>query len=403
MKSRSEYDPLAPTQKKKRETYSVKDTNSCATDCGSANIDTPARLDDGTGDSPSSKAAGVDKLFGVVRRLRDLVNRGDRVVLATLALLAVLAALAPAQAIESLQFTVHGLWGIAGFLLLSVLFAAYARASAADQLTARVFAAGGVGVVVVAAAAFGVLSPFCSCGVIPIVAALLAAGAPLAAVIAFWISSPLMDPEMFILTAGRLGTEFAAARLIAAFSVALLAGYATWALQQRGLFQNPLKKEYIGKVKSVNAPDKLRWAFWRDSGRCALFGRQFRQTGLFLTKWLTLAFVLESLMVAYVPAESIGALLGTGSWYSVPLAVLLGVPAYINGYAAIPTVGGLMELGMSEGAALAFMTAGGVTSVPAALAVFALVHRRVFVWYLALALVGSTLAGFGYTVFSVLL
>jgi uncharacterized membrane protein YraQ (UPF0718 family) len=101
----------------------------------------------------------------------------DRAVLSTLAVFAVLAVhRVPDQAQESLRFTLQSLWGIAGFLLVSISFAAYARASAADQLTAKVFAAGGTVVVVVAASAFGVLSPFCSCGVVPIVAALLAGG-----------------------------------------------------------------------------------------------------------------------------------------------------------------------------------------------------------------------------------
>lgn len=320
----------------------------------------------------------------------------DRVMLGTLAIFAVLAILVPDQALESLWFTLQSLWAIAGFLLVSVLFAAYARASAADQLTAKVFAAGGVAAVVASASAFGVLSPFCSCGVIPIVAALLAGGAPLSAVMAFWMASPLMDPEMFLLTAGELGTSFAVARLVAAFGMGLLAGYATWALQKRGLLENPLKGYSSCKTASVKEPDALVWAFWREPERRTMFIRQFKETGLFLSKWLALAFVLESLMVSYVPAETVGSLLGSGSWLSIPLAVLVGVPTYLNGYAAIPTVGGLMELGMSHGAALAFMTAGGVTSIPAAMAVFALVHKRVFGWYLALALVGSAAAGLSY-------
>lgn len=254
-----------------------------------------------------------------------------------------------------------------------------------------------------AAATFGVLAPFCSCGVIPVVAALLAAGAPLSAVMAFWASSPLMDPEMFLLTAGSLGMDFALARLGAAFGIALLAGYATWAVQRRGLFDSPLKQAYSGGAKSVSDPEELRWSFWREPARRALFAKQFERTGLFLLKWLALAFVLESLMIAYLPAEAVGSLLTASTPYSVPLAVLAGVPAYLNGYAAIPTVGGMMELGMSGGAALAFVTAGGMTSVPAALAVYALVRGRVFVWYLALALVGSVLAGFAYEVSSRLL
>ena len=336
------------------------------------------------------------KFFGKVPVL------SDRVMLATLTVFVALLVLVPTQVAVSLWFTLQSLWGIAGFLLISVSFAAYARASAADQLTAKVFAAGGTVVVVTAASVFGVLSPFCSCGVVPIVAALLAGGAPLAAVMAFWISSPLMDPEMFLLTAGDLGMDFALARLVAAFGMGLLAGYATWALQRRGLLNNPLKRECIGKVKSVDSPDEVVWAFWREPDRRAMFGREFKQTGFFLAKWLTLAFVLESLMVAYVPAKVVGSVLGAESWISVPLAVAVGVPTYLNGYAAIPTVGGLMDLGMSEGAALAFMTAGGVTSIPAAMAVFALVKRRVFGWYLALALVGSALTGFGYVAFTAL-
>lgn len=326
----------------------------------------------------SAESASSSSLFA---RLRE----ADRIFVAILAVFVVLLLIAPGQASESLRFALQGLWGISGFLLVSVLFAAYARASAADQLTAKVFAAGGVGVTVVAAATFGVLASFCSCGVILVVAALLAAGAPLSAVMAFWASSPLMDPEMFLLTAGSLGTEFAIARLGAAFGVVLLAGYTTWALQRRGLFESALKKVYAGRVKSVDNPGELRWSFWRKPVRRALFAKQFERTELFLLNWLALAFALESLMIAYLPAEAVGSLLGANTPYSVPLAVLTGVPAYLNGYAAIPTVGGLMELGMSGGAALA---------------VYALVRGRVFVWYLTLALAGSMLAGFAYAALS---
>ena len=62
---------------------------------------------------------------------------------------------------------------------------------------------------IIAAAAFGALSPFCSCGVIPLIAALLTMGVPLAAVMAFWLASPVIDPSMFALTSGVLGSDFA--------------------------------------------------------------------------------------------------------------------------------------------------------------------------------------------------
>jgi len=69
------------------------------------------------------------------------------------------------------------------------------------------------------------------------------------------------------------------------------------------------------------------------------------------------------------------------------------MPSYLNGYAAIPLVSGLLDLGMSQGAALAFMTAGAVSSIPAAIAVFALVRHRVFALYLALGVAGALLSG----------
>lgn len=75
------------------------------------------------------------------------------------------------------------------------------------------------------------------------------------------------------------------------------------------------------------------------------------------------------------------------------LGALVGAPAYLNGYAAVPLVQGLLEQGMSQGAAMSFMMAGGVSCIPAAVAVWALVKTRVFLTYIALGIVGSLIAG----------
>ncbi len=113
----------------------------------------------------------------------------------------------------------------------------------------------------------------------------------------------------------------------------------------------------------------------------------------FFAKWLLLAFALESLMVTWSPPEWIAAALGGAAWKAIPLAVAVGVPGYLNGFAAIPLVGELMNMGMTPGAAIAFLTAGAVTSIPAAVAVFALVKHPVFLWYVAVAIAGSLASG----------
>ena len=318
-----------------------------------------------------------------------------RVGLATAAILAVVTLLDPAQGADSLGFTAKALLETTPYLLLSIGAAAYAGATGADGLIARAFTGAPV-VMILVAAAFGGLSPFCSCGVIPLIAALLAMGVPLSAVMAFWLASPVIDPSMFALTVGVLGMEFAIAKTLAAIGLGMAGGYITLALTRAGAFADPLR-EGVGNgdcgASSVRNPKPPVWAFWQDEDRRAKFARSASTTTLFLAKWLTLAFVLESLMIAWVPADLVARAVGSEGIGSILTATLVGVPAYLNGYAALPLVSGLVEQGMAPGAGLAFLVAGGVTSLPAAVAVWALAKRPVFVLYVALALTGSLASG----------
>ncbi|MGB0751750.1 MAG: permease, partial [Gammaproteobacteria bacterium] len=139
----------------------------------------------------------------LVLATRELAGRLDPVWMALAIGFAMLAVFLPEQAYDTLAFTTDALLGVSIFLLLSIGVAAYAKASGADALIAGAFT-GNMPRMIIAAALMGALSPFCSCGVIPLIAALLSMGVPLAPVMAFWLASPLMDPSMFLLTAGTL-------------------------------------------------------------------------------------------------------------------------------------------------------------------------------------------------------
>ena len=322
----------------------------------------------------------------------------DRVAVSIILIMAGLFALSPDQGTESLLFTAQRLLEVAPFLIGSIAIAAYAKATGADNLMARAFR-GHVALMVVLAALMGALSPFCSCGVIPLIAALLAMGVPLPAVMAFWLASPLMDPAKFVLSTGVLGIEFAVAQTVAAIGLGLLGGFGVLVWQARGQIQNPLR-DGIGDggcgAASLRAPGEVIWRFWREGERRKSFLHGAVSNSLFLGKWLALAFVLESMMLAYIPAASVAQVLGGGDWSTVVVAALVGIPAYLNGFAAMPLIAGLIEQGMAPGAALAFLIAGGVTSIPAAIAVFALARLPVFIAYLSFALTGSILAGLAY-------
>ena len=327
-----------------------------------------------------------------------------RVWLVSLAILGALAVIEPAQAATSAGFLVTALIKIAPFLLASVLVAAWAGATGADGLIARAFTGAPVVMITMGALA-GALSPFCSCGVIPLIAALLAIGVPLAPVMAFWLASPLMDPTMFFLTAGIMGTEFAIAKTVVAIAMGLFGGTVVYLLTRAHALHDPLR-EGIGNGgcggARIRAPKPVVWAFWADAERRAKFGTEALKTGLFLAKWLTLAFLLESLMLRYIPGDAIAAAVGGPGLLPILTATLAGVPAYLNGYAALPLVGGLSSQGMSPGAAMAFLVAGGVTSVPAAVAVWALVRPHVFALYIALSLSGAAMAGLAWQGWSML-
>ncbi len=343
-------------------------------------------------------------MTSTVNRFNRSVRQLDRVFIALVLILLVLAILVPPQVGNSLGFMLKNLVQVSPFLLLSIGIAAYAQASGADNLIAKAFQ-GRISGMIMVASLFGAFSPFCSCGVIPLIAALLSMGVPVSAVMAFWLSSPLMDPSMFILTVGTLGLRFAIAKTLATVAIGLLGGFGTLALMKSGIstdaFKNPLRNDAgnggCGGSR-VRNPRQVVWKFWPEAERRRAFWGGARKNAWFLGKWLTLAFLLESLMLVYVPNSWIQTVAGHGGLLSIVGAALVGIPAYLNGYAALPLVEGLVNQGMAPGAGMAFLLAGGATSIPAMIAVFALARRPVFLAYLGFAFVGAIIAGLVYGV-----
>ncbi len=322
----------------------------------------------------------------------------DKVILTIAAILLGIAAIDLPQLPATLQFVATAATKTFGFLLLSVGLTAYAKASGVDNLISRAFS-GPPLVAVTSAALMGALSPFCSCGVIPIIVALLAMGVPLAPVMAFWLASPLMDPSMFVMTSSVLGLEFAVAKTIIAVSIGLLGGLGAYLLTRSGVITEVLKNG-VGNGgcagTRIRDPKAVEWKFWAEPARVEAAIKSFKTNSLFLGKWLLLAFVLESLMLAYLTNDLIAKVAGgTGAW-PVLLATLVGIPSYLNGYAALPLVNGLMTQGLSPGASMAFLVAGGVTSLPAAMAVWAVARGRVFAAYLTFAFVGALASGLAF-------
>lgn len=106
----------------------------------------------------------------------------------------------------------------------------------------------------------------------------------------------------------------------------------------------------------IRNPKEVVWRYWQEPARGEAFWNTARQNALLLGKWLTLAFVLESLMVAYVPNNLVASIAGDGGFLSILAATLVGIPSYLNGNAALPLVAGLMDKGMAPGPSSLFPT-----------------------------------------------
>ncbi len=306
----------------------------------------------------------------------------------------------PPAAWPTVRDALAALGHTAPFILFAVSAIAYLKATGAEALLAKAFQGNQTRMIIVAALAGG-LSPFCSCEVIPFIAALLAAGTPLSAVMAFWLSSPLMDPAMFAITAGGIGLDFAIAKTVAAVALGIGGGFAVMLLSGSAYFADPLR-QVASKSCCGCGPSpfsgKPVWRFWGEESRRTAFRSNFVENLVFLGKWLALAYLIEVLMIRYVPAETIAGVLGGTGPGPVVIGALAGAPAYLNGYAAVPLVAGLLDQGMSPGAAMSFVIAGGVSCIPAAIAVWALVKPRIFAVYLGLAITGAILAGFAWNI-----
>ena len=358
----------------------------------------------------------------------------DFVLVTLIALFVGLYLFSPDQAFTTLSYVAGELAHIGLWLAGSVFIAAAAKASGADSLASRAFS-GRQSRMIIVAALIGALLPFCSCGVIPLVAGLLGAGVPLAPVMAFWISSPLMDPTQFFLAAGVLGGGFALAKVIAAVGMGMLSGFGTMALVRLGWLDAPAalrivsrttmsccgpkpaepaaaaSKSCCGSAELNVAPAReacceskvsststlVLWKFWKDAARSQQFLITATATGWFLVRWLAVAYAIESLMIAWLPVGAVGEWLGAGAGpLAVPTAVAIGIPVYLNSFAAIPFVSGLITLGMSPATGLAFMLATSATGFPAMVAVWALVKPRAFALYLGFAISGALIAGYAY-------
>ncbi|MEO0751614.1 MAG: permease [Pseudomonadota bacterium] len=313
-----------------------------------------------------------------------------------IAVLAALCIAMPDHAVNAAWFVVRGLAVVSPIVVPGIIVAAWIIASGADAHVARVFE-GRTLRTVVAASLIGAITPVCGVTVLPLMTGLLAAGVPLAPIMAFWLSSPITDPAMLATTAATLGMSFAIGKTVAAFGLGVFGGSVTALFSRKGWSLNALRDNGLARQLSASRCGETRPFdpfVWRTNERRSAFAKQFGATARLILICLIPAFAAEYALNAALTPGALAAYVGEDQWWSILAAVFVGAPAYIDGYAALPLTRGLIDNGMAQGAAMAFLISGGVVSIWGAMAIAPVLKLKPFLLYLMLALLGSITAGY---------
>ncbi|MDW7657913.1 MAG: permease [Bacillota bacterium] len=263
-------------------------------------------------------------------------------------------------------------WWLAG-LLAGSLISVYLSDRIVSSVTALQQSRFGL-VALVGAAFLGIASPLCLFGTIPLVAALGRKGVPQDILVAFMISSIMLNPNLLIISF-VLGVPLALARFAVSLAAGILAGLLT------KLF---LSRQHLFRFDQFEPAQQKKKTFWRD------FGKGLRITA----PYLMIGILLTTLFDLYVPASLVGRLFGANRGLGVLLAVSLSIPTYICGGGTVPLLSAWLEAGMSVGSTIAFMVAGPATKLTNLGAVKIVLGLRNFMLYLGYCLFFAILAGF---------
>lgn len=209
----------------------------------------------------------------------------------------------------------------------------------------------------VLAASLGVVTPFCSCSAVPLFIGFVESGIPLGVTFSFLIAAPVINEVALALLFGMFGWQVAALYLVSGLTIAIVAGIIIGRLKLERYVE-----DFVWQIKAgqgAAALERLTWAQRIDQA--------WQSTREIVGKvWL---YVVVGIAVGagihgYVPEDALVTIMGRDAWWSVPAAVLLGVPLYSNAAGVIPIVHALMEKGAALGTVLAFMMAVVGLSLP---------------------------------------
>ena len=209
----------------------------------------------------------------------------------------------------------------------------------------------------VLAALLGIFTPFCTCSAIPLFIGFVTAGVPLGVTFSFLISAPMINEIALVLLYGMFGWKVALIYMSTGLFIAMVSGWIIGRLHMERYVEDWVTKTKVPTTSQINQTEN--WITRIDYGIEAvkdIVGKVWI--------YVIIGIAVGAGIHGYVPEDFMASFMGKGAWWSVPLAVLIGIPLYSNAAGIIPIVQSLLEKGAALGTVLAFMMAVIGLSLP---------------------------------------
>jgi hypothetical protein len=271
-------------------------------------------------------------------------------------------------------------------LTLVVFGVGIVRSFFTPERTRRILAGKRESVGNILAAMLGIVTPFCSCSAVPLFIGFVTTGVPLGVTFSFLVSAPMVNEVALVLLFGLFGWKVAGLYLGTGLLIAMLSGWAIGRLRmerhvEQWVFQTPTGNG--GAEEQLDWPARVR--FGVDAIK-DIVGRVWL--------YVLLGIGVGAGIHGYVPENFMASIMGKDAWWSVPLAVVIGVPMYSNAAGIIPVVQALLGKGAALGTVLAFMMSVIALSLPEAIILRKVLKPRLIATFFGVVATGILLVGY---------
>lgn len=239
----------------------------------------------------------------------------------------------------------------------------------------------------VLAAGLGVVTPFCSCSAVPLFIGFVESGIPLGVTFSFLIATPVVNEVALAMLFGLFGWQVAGLYLVTGLIIAITGGILIGRLRPERYVE-----DFVWQIQVGQANLDLHKRTWDDRIREA--GRSTREIVGKVWPFVVIGIAIGAGIHGYMPEEFLADIMGSQAWWTVPAAVLLGIPLYSNAAGVIPIVYALMEKGAALGTVLAFMMSVVALSLPEMLILKRVIKLRLILLFIGIVTLAIIITGY---------